>query len=437
MSETRENFSGKTGFILAAAASAVGLGNIWRFPTVAAEHGGGTFLIVYILVTLFFGTMLMITEVALGRHTRKSALHAYGQLDKRGKLIGIVSTIIPVMIMPYYCVVGGWVVGYFAAACMGTDMTAASAFGDFTGSWLAVLAFLAFVAISFYVLYRGVSKGIETVNKIFMPALLIMLVCLTVYMLIQPGIGEGLGAYLGFDWGKLNGELILAAIGQSFYSLSLAMGIMIAYGSYMKKDTDIERTVMSIGVIDILVAFLAGLFIVPAVFNGGSVAGGPGLIFQTLPNIFAGIPFGEVIAVLFYAIVLIAAATSAISIGETIIASLRDVLNISRTRSLAITALFTTIAGTLVCLGFGPLSGMKIFGMGAFDILDFLTNSVLMPLTAIGMCIFVGHIIGNKVIQDEVKESSEFKTMRIHSVMIKWVCPIALSLILLSGLGII
>ncbi|MFA6952113.1 MAG: sodium-dependent transporter, partial [Candidatus Methanomethylophilaceae archaeon] len=226
----RAQFSGKTAFILSAAASAVGLGNIWRFPTIAANDGGGAFLLVYIAITMTFGAVMMITEIALGRRSRKTPEGAYSGLDKRGSLLGKVTVLVPVLIMPYYCVVGGWILGYLAAFAMNMDMTASTAFGEFAASYYSLAAFLIFVVLVAYVIYKGVNKGIERVNKIFMPAFLIMLVLLTIYIIAQPGTGAGLSYYLGFDLSKITPDLFLDALGQAFYSLSLAMAIMITYG---------------------------------------------------------------------------------------------------------------------------------------------------------------------------------------------------------------
>lgn len=435
----RVQFSGKTAFILSAAASAVGLGNIWRFPTIAANDGGGAFLLVYIAITMTFGAVMMITEIALGRRSRKTPEGAYSGLDKRGSLLGKATVLVPVLIMPYYCVVGGWILGYLAAFAMNMDMTASTAFGEFAASYYSLAAFLIFVVLVAYVIYKGVNKGIERVNKIFMPAFLIMLVLLTIYIIAQPGTGAGLSYYLGFDLSKITPDLFLDALGQTFYSLSLAMAIMITYGSYMKRQENIERTVYSVTIIDTIAAFLAGLFIIPAVFTqfSGDIPSGPGLIFVALPSIFDSMPFGEFIGFVFFAVVLIAAITSAISIAEAVVASMKDMFQITRNRALALFMIYTVVFGSIVCLGFGPLSSMSIFGMTMFDLLDFATNNLLMPLVAIGMCIFVGHLVGTKVIKEEVSQSSEFKTYRFYSLMIKWVCPIFVGVILVSGLGLI
>jgi NSS family neurotransmitter:Na+ symporter len=422
-------------FILATAASAVGLGNIWRFPTVVSQNGGGTFLIAYIIVVIVFGTMMLMTEIAIGRKTRSSPVGAYASLDRRGKFIGYLSVIVPAIIAPYYCVICGWILAYLAGYGSGVDMSEPGMFGDFVSSPLAILALFVIVALVAVTLYKGVSKGIEKLSVIFMPLFLVMLLVLVVYMLTQPGISDGLDYYLSFNLADLDFGVFSAALGQAFFSLSLAMGIVITYGSYMYKKEDIERCSISVGIIDTIVAILASLLIVPVVFQtyAGDIPSGPTLVFDALPNIFSGMPGGEYVAIAFFAMLFIAAFTSAVSIGEAVTSTIMDMRKVSRHKAVILFLIPTVIIGIIVALGFGVLDFIQIAGNGIMDILDLVSNSLLMPIVALCMCIFVGHVIGTKVIEDEIASSSQFRLRKVYPVMIKWVAPILILIILLGS----
>ena len=445
----RSNFSNKLGFVLAAAGSAVGLGNIWRFPYLAAQYGGGTFLLIYLILAVTFGFTLMTAEIALGRKTGLSAIGAFRALDKRFNILGILAVSVPIIIFPYYSVIGGWVMKYFTVFITGGAKASAgdAYFTDFISSATEPIGwFLLFMAFTAIVVLCGVEKGIENVSKFMMPVLVILTVIISVYGLTLEGASEGLIYYLKPHMADVSAKTILAAMGQLFYSMSLAMGIMITYGSYMKKTDNLESSVRQIELFDTAIAFLAGLMIIPAVFafSGGdrsALNAGPGLMFITLPKVFASMRFGSVIGTIFFLLVFFAALTSAISLMETIVSVFMDKFGWKRRFTGIFVAVLALIMGVPSSLGFGPLGFISWNGMTVLDIMDFVSNSVLMPIVAFFTCIFVGFVIKPKAIADEVKETDgKFKAEGMFNVMIKWITPLFLFIILVSsvasGLGL-
>ncbi len=445
----RSNFSNKLGFVLAAAGSAVGLGNIWRFPYLAAQYGGGTFLLIYLILAVTFGFTLMTAEIALGRKTGLSAIGAFRALDKRFNILGILAVVVPIIIFPYYSVIGGWVLKYFTVFITGGAKASAgdTYFTDFISSATEPIGwFLLFMAFTAIVVLCGVEKGIENVSKFMMPVLVILTVIISVYGLTLEGASEGLIYYLKPHMADVSAKTILAAMGQLFYSMSLAMGIMITYGSYMKKTDNLESSVRQIELFDTAIAFLAGLMIIPAVFafSGGdrsALNAGPGLMFITLPKVFASMRFGSMIGTIFFLLVFFAALTSAISLMETIVSVFMDKFGWKRRFTGIFVAVLALIMGVPSSLGFGPLGFISWNGMTVLDIMDFVSNSVLMPIVAFFTCIFVGFVIKPKVIADEVKETDgKFKAEGMFNVMIKWIAPLFLFIILVSsvasGLGL-
>lgn len=445
----RSNFSNKLGFVLAAAGSAVGLGNIWRFPYLAAQYGGGTFLLIYLILAVTFGFTLMTAEIALGRKTGLSAIGAFRALDKRFNILGILAVSVPIIIFPYYSVIGGWVMKYFTVFITGGAKASAgdAYFTDFISSATEPIGwFLLFMAFTAIVVLCGVEKGIENVSKFMMPVLVILTVIISVYGLTLEGASEGLIYYLKPHMADVSAKTILAAMGQLFYSMSLAMGIMITYGSYMKKTDNLESSVRQIELFDTAIAFLAGLMIIPAVFafSGGdrsALNAGPGLMFITLPKVFASMRFGSVIGTIFFLLVFFAALTSAISLMETIVSVFMDKFGWKRRFTGIFVAVLALIMGVPSSLGFGPLGFISWNGMTVLDIMDFVSNSVLMPIVAFFTCIFVGFVIKPKTIADEVKETDgKFKAEGMFNVMIKWIAPLFLFIILVSsvasGLGL-
>lgn len=437
--DKRSSFSSKIGFVLAAAGSAVGLGNIWRFPYLAAKYGGGTFLLVYLILAVTFGFTLMTAEIAIGRKTGKSAIEAFKILDKRFGFLGILNSLVPILIFPYYSVIGGWVIKYFVTFVSGGVEAAAgdTYFTDFISSTTEPIGwFVLFIVLTAGVVLLGVQKGIENVSKFMMPILVVLTVFIAGYGLTVDGAMEGVIYYIKPNMKDFSAKTILAAMGQMFYSMSLAMGIMVTYGSYMKKKDNLESSVRQIEIFDTAIAFLAGLMVIPAVFafSGGSaenLSAGPGLMFMTLPKVFNSMPMGELIGTAFFVLVFFAALTSAISLMETVVSIIQDKTGIGRTPTCILVTVIALIMGTPSSLGFGIWSHIAPFGMSILDAFDFISNSVLMPIVAYFTCVLVGFIIGPKVVVNEVKASDgKFKSEKLFIVMIKWICPIFLVLIL-------
>lgn len=443
MDENRSNFTSKVGFILAAAGSAVGLGNIWRFPYLVAKYGGGTFLLCYIILAITFGFTLMVAEIAIGRKTGLSAIGAFKKLDKRFGFLGVMAAIVPIIILPYYSVIGGWVIKYFATFITGGTKAAAGDdyFTNFIGGVQSPLLWFAlFVAFTAVVVILGVEKGIETVSKFLMPILVVLTVGISIYVLTMDGAIEGLKYYIMPHMSDFSIKTLLAAMGQLFYSMSLAMGIMITYGSYMKRSTSLEGAVRQIEIFDTGIAFFAGLMIVPAVFifSGGdqsALSAGPGLMFITLPKVFASMPMGGFIGTVFFVLVFFAAVTSAISLMETIVSIFMDRFKWTRKFTCIIVVIYVLLMGIPSSLGFGIWDFIQPIGMSILDFWDFMSNSVLMPIVALFTCIFVGFFIKPKtVIEEASAEGAGFKSKKLFTVMIKWIAPILLVLILISSI---
>lgn len=439
----RSSFTGKIGFVLAAAGSAVGLGNIWRFPYLAAKYGGGIFLLVYLILALTFGFALMVGEIALGRKTGQSAIGAFAALNQKYKFVGLMASIVPMIILPYYSVIGGWVIKYFSIFLTG-QAGAAAADGYFE-SFIAqpmepVGWFLLFIGVTALVVMLGVEKGVEKVSKIMMPVLIVLTLAIAVYSMFMPGAMDGVLYYITPDFSKFSATTVLAAMGQLFYSMSLAMGIMITYGSYMKKDVSIEASVKQIELFDTGVAFLAGLMVIPAVFSfsGGdeSVLGkGPGLMFVTLPKVFNSIGSigGSIVGTLFFLLVLFAALTSSISLMETVVSIFRDKFGWNRKTTCVIVLIGAIALGLPSSLGFGVWSGISLAGMTILDIFDFASNSILMPIVALITCYFIGYVIKPKTLIEEVEISGKFGRKKIFVAMIKYIAPVCIILILLTS----
>ena len=443
MEKSRSSFTGKLGFVLAAAGSAVGLGNLWRFPYLAAQHGGGIFLLVYIILSVTFGFTLMIAEISIGRKTGLSAIGAFQKINKKFSFIGYLAAIVPALILPYYSVIGGWVIKYLTVFVTGRAEAAATDgyFEAFIGStWQSILFFVIFVIITAVVVLFGVEKGVEKVSKVMMPVLVVLSLGVALYVCISNGIKgewEGILYYIKPDFSNFSIMTVVAAMGQLFYSMSLAMGIMITYGSYMKKDVNLESSAHQIEFFDTGIAFLAGLMIVPAVVSYSGIEGlnkGPGLMFETLPKVFneMGIA-GSIVGAVFFLLVLFAALTSSISLMETVVSILQDRFHVERK-----TACFIVIGGCLIlglpsALGFGVWSGFKPLGMDILTFIDFATNSLLMPVVAILTCLFVCFILKPRAIIEEVSVSGRFKLAWLFKGMI-YVAPFLLLVILVFAI---
>ncbi|MBQ8513764.1 MAG: sodium-dependent transporter [Clostridia bacterium] len=441
MNENRSTFTGKLGFVLTAAGSAVGLGNIWRFPYLAAKYGGGIFLLVYIILTVTFGFSLMAAEIALGRKTGLSAVGAFRQLDKRFAWVGVLAAVVPFLITPYYSVIGGWVTKYLFAFVSGDAHASASDtyFNEFISKPVEpIFWFCIFIGLTALVVFFGVDKGVEKVSKFMMPVLVVLTLVVAIYSMCMPGAMEGVKYYLTPDFSKFSATTVLAAMGQLFYSMSLAMGIMITYGSYMKKDVNLESSVHQIEIFDTGIAFLAGLMIIPSVFvfSGGNeeaLGKGPSLMFITLPKVFDSMAGGTVIGALFFLLVLFAALTSSISLMETLVSILQDKLGWNRKLTTGIVLIFCILMGIPSSLGFGIWSGVSVANMTILDMFDFVSNSVLMPIVAFMTCIVIGWIAGTKTLTDEIELTGKFKSKKLFNIVIRYIAPVCIVLILVSS----
>ena len=465
--ETRGSFTGSLGFVLAAAGSAVGLGNIWRFPYLAAKDGGGIFLLCYLILALTFGFTLLVTEIAIGRKTGKSPLTAYRAIHPKMGWLGIFACIIPALILPYYCAIGGWVLKYLGAYVTGNG-AAAVADGYFTSfitaQWSPIIWFLIFLGATTFIVYKGVDKGIEKLSRVLMPLLLVLILGICIFSTFlshtdadgttRTGL-QGLFVYLvpNFEGMTLKQFLVVLtdAMGQLFYSISVAMGIMITYGSYVKKDTDLNQSVNHIEIFDSVVAFLAGMMIIPAVYTfmgrEGMSASGPALMFVALPKVFGemGSIIGTVVGILFFLTVAFAAVTSSVSIMEAIVSCAMDKFGWGRKKAVFAVTGLAAVMGITVCLGYNLFYFEAILpntpaGKNAqiLDILDYISNYVLMPVVSIVTCIFIGWIVKPKTVIDEVTLGGrKFGRKKLYIIMVKYITPVLLLLLLLQALGVI
>ena len=459
----RNSFSGSIGFVLAAAGSAVGLGNIWRFPYLAAKDGGGLFIVIYVVLALTFGFTLLTTEIAIGRKTKMSPLSAYKSLNKRSGFIGIVSFIIPMIILPYYCAIGGWVLKYFTGFITGQGPAMANEayFNNFiSGTAQPIIFTLIYLGLTAFIIFRGVQKGIESISRFIMPILLVLIIIIAIFSLTLTYTDANGVTRTGLDGFRIlvvpDVENMTAssffttltdAMGQLFYSLSVAMGIMITYGSYVKDDVNLGKSVNQIEIFDTAVAILAGVMIIPAVYTfmgtEGMTASGPGLMFISLPMVFAAMgPIGNVIGTLFFAMVFFAALTSSISILEAIVSCFMDEFKITRKKAVAVETTIAGVIAVIVCLGYNLLYFNATLPNGAsaqlLDVFDYISNNALMPIVAIASCILVGWILSPKTIISEVEKTGcVMSRKRLYTVMVKFVAPALLIILFLKSLGII
>ena len=444
--QKRGSFTGKLGYVLAAAGASVGLGNIWRFPYLAAKHGGGVFLLVYIILAVSFGYTMIIAETAIGRASGKSPVGAFRQFAN-GPAAGFggwINAVIPMLIVPYYSVIGGWVCKYLFAYCT-QGMEVISSDDYFTSFIMSGTAsefwFIVFAGLTVLIIYMGVEKGIERVSRVMMPALVILAVIICVYVLTRPGALEGVRYFLIPDFSRFTWRTVVSAMGQMFYSLSIAMGILITFGSYMKKDVAIESSTVQVEIFDTGIAILAGMMMIPAVFvfSGGNphaLNKGPSLMFVTMPKVFAEMAGGRVIGILFFVLVLFAALTSSIALTETAVATFSDQFGWDRLKGTGLTALIMVVLGSLSCLGYGPLASVTIIGMPFLDFFDFITNSVMMPVAAVMICVLVNRYMGLKAVEDEVKtDGHPFRRKGVFNFMIRFICPLFVLIILIASVA--
>lgn len=440
----RSSFSGELGYVLAVAGSAVGLGNIWRFPYLAAKYGGGMFLLVYLILMLTFGYTLIVSETALGRMTRRSPVGAFGSFGK-GALFqfgGWINAVIPMLIVPYYSVIGGWVTKYLFEYLRGNTAALAGEayFSEFIADNSSVLWFLLFSLAVTAVLFAGVKQGVERVSKVMMPLLVLLAVFVALYSMTRPGAWEGVKYFLVPNFQHFSWMTVVAAMGQMFYSLSIAMGILYTYGSYMKKEVDIEQSTKQVEVFDTAIAMLAGLMVIPAVFafSGGdpdTLKAGPSLMFITIPKVFASMGFGTAAGIMFFLLVLLAALTSAISLAESGVSTFEDQLGWSRRRSTVLMGAVILCFGAASALGFGMWDFVTLLGMSILDFFDFLTNSLMMPIAALATCLLVTRVAGLEKIIKEVEQSSAFRRKRMYCFFMRYMAPVCIVIILLSSIA--
>lgn len=440
----------------------MGLGNIWRFPYLAAKDGGGLFLVLYIVLALTFGFALLTTELAIGRKTKQSPLTAYGVLNKKWSFLGVFACLVPVMIMPYYCVIGGWVLKYFLAYLTGDGSQVASE-GYFTqyisGESEPILWMVVFLIFAAFIVIRGVNKGIESISKVLMPILLVLVVgislfSLTIHYTDDAGVTrtgvEGFLIYVIPDVEGLTVQgfftALVDAMGQLFFSLSVAMGIMITYGSYVKDEDKLIKSINQIEIFDTIVAFLAGVMIIPAVYTfmgrEGMQASGPSLMFVSLPKVFASMGnVGNFVGGLFFAMVLFAALTSEVSVMEAVVSSIMDKFGISRIKAVIMEIGLILAVGIAVCFGYNKWYFDITLPNGTkaqlLDIMDYISNNCLMPLVAIGTCILVGWVLKPKTVVEEVeKNNCQFRRKQLYVAMIRYIAPVLLLILLLKSLGV-
>ena len=445
MSNDQRGFTSNIGAILAAAGGAVGLGNIWRYPYMLGQNGGGAFLLVNMFFVLAIGIPLMMTEFVIGRRSQRNVVGAYKKLErKKGwATIGYFGIVAAVLIYAFYSVVAGWTLNYIVMACRNqlsglSPEEVSETFATFTsGSFWPVFYQLMFLTLTALVITFGVQKGIEKVSKILMPVLFFLLLLMCVRSLTLPGAKEGLGFLFHPDFSKLTGAGILGALGQSFFSLSLGMGAMVTYGSYIRKEDSLFKTSVWISVCDLMVAILAGVVIFPAVFSFGmDPAGGPQLVYVVLPNVFNNMPLGALFAAIFFVLLGIAALTSTISLQEIIVAFTVEELHWSRRKSSIISLLVIFAIGVFCTLSFGPLSDVKLLDRTIFDFFDLITASYLMPIGALAMTIFLGWFYPKVEVKDEITNGGTLKgsLFEVYYFILRYVAPIALIVIIISGI---
>lgn len=463
MENKRNSFGGSLGFVLAAAGSAVGLGNIWRFPYLAAKDGGGLFISLYLLLSLTVGFALLTTDVSIGRKTKQGPLTAYSSLKKGWGFLGFLSCLVPGLILPYYCAIGGWVLKYFLVYLTGNGASAADD-GYYTsfisGTSEPIIMMLIFFTAVLFIILLGVNKGIEGLSKVLMPVLLLIVIGIAFFSLTmkftdtqgvtRTGL-QGLKILFIPDFSGLTVKgffnVLVDAVGQLFFSLSIAMGTMVAYGSYVPDNTNLAKSINKIEVFDTVVAILSGIMIIPAVYtfmgSEGMSAYGPGLMFVLLPKVFSEMGIiGNIVGCLFFAMVFFAALTSGVSIMEAVVSSFMDAFNMSRTKAAVAEGIFALAGGVIVCLGYNRFYFEITLPNGItaqlLEVFDYISNNVLMPLVAILTCVLIGWVVKPEAVIDEVeKAGSKMRRKRLYVVIIKYIAPLLLIILFLKSIGIL
>ena len=449
----RANFGSKLGVILASAGSAVGLGNIWRFPFEAGDHGGAAFILIYIGCVLFFGIPIMIAEFSIGRHSRANTARAYQKLapNTHWRWVGRMGVLTGFLILGYYSVVAGWTLEFIMEAATNSfaGKSASQFIDSFNGfvenPWRPVIWMAVFLVATHLIVVKGVEKGIERSSKIMMPMLFILLIILAVCSVLLPGAGRGLEFLLRPDFSKVDGNVLLGAMGQAFFSLSLGMGCLCTYASYFRKDTNLTKTAANVAGIDTLVAVLSGFIIFPAAFAVGiSPDAGPSLLFITLPNVFQQ-AFGNVpllailLSVMFYVLLALAALTSTISLHEVVTAYLHEEFNMSRNKAARLVTVGCILIGAVCSVSIGAGEQFHLLGMTLFDLFDYVTAKIMLPLGGFFISIFMGWYLDKKIVWEEISNKGTLKVpvYRLYIFLLKFVAPIGIALIFINELGIL
>ncbi|MFZ2538789.1 MAG: sodium-dependent transporter [Oscillospiraceae bacterium] len=441
--EKRGKFSSSVGFILAATGSAVGLGNLWKFPYVAGRSGGAVFVIIYIFFVFILGVPIMLGEMAIGRKTKLNPIGAYKAINKKYTVIGIIGVVCAFVILSYYSVIGGWVLKYITTYITGAQIVEPSSYFNtfISSSFEPIIWHLAFMAATCFIVIKGISGGIEKCSKIMLPALFILIIVIVIRSVTLEGGMAGIKYFLVPDWSDIDtfpklGKVLIAAMGQVFFSLSLGMGAMITYGSYLSKDSHMQKAAVVVPILDTLFAVLAGLAILPAVFAFGfEPSAGPGLLFETLPKVFSSMPFGVIFGLLFFVLVFFAAITSSVSLLEVVTSYLIDNLHIKRKTAAIVVSMLMAVIGVFAALSFGVFGDVKLFGSTIFDSMTFLTDKVLMPVGGMLMCIFVGYIWGIDNAAEEISNGGvlTFKWKALFSIIMKYIAPALIMIIFISS----
>ena len=444
--DKRDHFNSRIGFILAAAGSAVGLGNIWKFPYQVGKNGGGAFVFVYIIFILFIGLSVVITEMIIGRHGKSNVIECYGKCNSKFKIVGWFGMIASLLLYAYYAVVGGWTIFYLVKAFTGQfGVSSSGSFGamfdSFCQSPIKLIIYqIIFLIITAFIISKGISGGIEKYCKVLMPGLFIMLIIMAIRSITLPGALKGVEWYLKPDFSKINSSVLVSAMGQAFFTLSLGVGTMVTYSSYLKSDENIGTTSISVTIFDTLVALVAGFVILPAVFAFNlEPSEGPGLVFVTLPHVFSQMPFGTLFAIIFFALLIIAAITSSISMLEISTTFVVEKTKMNRKKATWLLTLLIFILGIPVVMGFGPWGHVQLAGKKFFDIYDYFVSNITMPLVGLFGTILVGHIMKKDVVMNELTNNGTLnaKLKMVWYALVRWLIPIVLLLISLQSLGIL
>lgn len=452
MEQQRANFAGKLSAVLVAAGSAVGLGNIWRFPSLAADNGGGAFLVIYLLCVLLLGFPLILAEFSVGRSTQLGAVGAYRTLHKRWGFIGYFGVVAAFLLLGFYYVVSGWTLEYFVESLTGnlgkcsTIDEYRALFDNFrTATWKPLIYAWAFVLLTHFIIARGVQKGIEKFSNILMPLLFVILIVMAIHSITMPGSEAGLSFFFKPDFSEVTPKAVLMAMGQAFFSLSIGMGCMVTYASYFKRETNLKTTALQVTMLDTLVAVTAGVIIFPAafsvgIFNQGEAAmAGPELIFITLPAIFNSLPWSMLWSAIFFLLVIVAALTSTISIHEVVAAYLNEEWKLKRSVANWLSTSGMLVLATLASLSQGVLNDVRLFGLTFFDFFDYVTANLLLPIGGLCTSIFVGWVLDKKFLQGELTNRGTLsgKIVPVIRFMLRWVCPLIVLFIFLDSLGIL